>query len=226
MTRPRSSLSSNSSTNSWIPLELPPQFKLHGQAEPRDLNPKVPCFPKGLLNQVHPHLTQSLSLRYSPQLRSLQVPVHSTFTKPNSQTMEAHPFATNISNFHKPSLETVLGDSPILDDFVKRHPLFKLRDDGHVHALIEGDMEHLFFPHRYSVAVDHFTYLWLLHTGELIFNTSIVGGDYCKMYLTQSSWLQDLSSADLLGIDCAFTTPLEACSRLQAVEQHELLGAL
>ena len=70
--------------------------------------------------------------------------------------MEVHPFAMNISNFHKPSLETVLGDSPRLDNFVKRHPLFKLRDDGRAHAPIEGDMGHLFFPHRYNVAVDHF----------------------------------------------------------------------
>ena len=106
----------------------------------------------------------------------MQAPLHAAFANPNLKAMDVHPFAINITSFHSPSLETVIGDSPRLDKFVNKHSQLQLCESGRVPAVIECDIGHLLSPHRYNVAVGNFSYLWFLYRGELIFNTSVIGG--------------------------------------------------
>ena len=143
------------------------------------MNKHIPLFHADQFALVHPGVHRALQAQQSQELRELKLPLHAGMVKPDISTVEV---ATSSPTFHLfqpplvPTLTSVIGRGLRTDSFVIQHSHLNFDEHGKIRNLVHAtELDALMHTHRYSVAVDHFSFEWLKLTGTLPSNLYAIG---------------------------------------------------
>ena len=140
------------------------------------MNPGIPTFNNEQLAHFHPGILHALRAQHNPELQNLRLPMHAGLVKPEVFTVEVESCSPNFHLFQRPTLESVIGLGPRTDSFVLQHSELVLGPEGKVLELLHlPELDTMMHGHRYSVAVDNFSWEWLKLTGTLPANLHCLG---------------------------------------------------